>query len=108
MTTATSALLAVAEADFHKKTLKFIDLGAANDWTKKPLVRVWHSGQGGRPCHKAFEDASPDYYEAWFWIHEMQDSEYTAGFGWQIIPYTQEALDDLAKAWEVSAEKIAG
>lgn len=105
MTTAT--LFAVAEADFHKKTLKFIDLGAPDYCTKKPLVRVWYDGQGGRPCRKAFEDKSPDYYEAWSWIRDMESSEYTAGFGWRIIPYTQEALDDLAKAWQVSAEKIA-
>ncbi len=113
MTDITSTLVAVAEADFHKKTLKFIDPGkdvGLKAYTYLPSddghVHIdWSKGLHLVPM--AFEDKSSDYYEAWAWIHDMESSEYTQGMGWRIIPYTQEALDNLAKQWEVIAEKIA-
>ena len=112
-TSSASTLLAVAECDFHKKVVKFVDLGKAaklKAYTYLPSddgqVHIdWSKGRHLVPM--AFEDKSSDYYEAWEWVHSMEDSPYTQGMGWRIIPYNQNALEYLARAWNVSAENIA-
>jgi len=74
------AFIAIAEIDVHKGAAKWVD-------TAKRY---------GKTIPTSFQPESADYYNAWWWIQDMESCEYTAGFIWELIPYTPRALAEFA------------
>lgn len=74
------AKLAIAQFDCHTGAATWVD-NAKRYHTEIPLC---------------FAPDSDEATDAWWWISDMEDSPYTAGFIWERIPFTAESLSAFA------------